>query len=116
MGSPYFVHTVTQNVSVVRTERGFLRILESVLGTMGIWECADMSSLASFRSVLRIVDGPANEALESLLQSFYDAQNASARTVVFLGACYEWRGSDKFQRVIVFDFTKKTVKAAPPSV
>lgn len=115
MGSPYFVHTITQNVSVVRTERGFLRILDPVLGTMGIFDRSLTYSLESFRAGLLYIDGPAYTALADLLQSYDDAVSASARTVAFLEARYEWHGWEKFQRVIVFDFTKRDSKNGSPS-
>lgn len=108
MGSPYFVHTTSQNISVIRTEVGFLRTLPSILGTLGVWDCLDFSSVRTVELSLSLIDGPAYVVLVDLIQAFKTASQQSKRTVVFLGARYEFRGWEKFQRVIVFDMTKST--------
>ncbi len=96
MGSPYFVHKHTNAVHVVRTIRGFERILEVVATSMGIRNADSVSEYSAEWITLR-----------DLRDMFASAWETRSRQVVFLEARYEWHGWEKFQRVIVFDFTQK---------
>lgn len=45
--------------------------------------------------------------LDNLRSAFHEAQSNRSRVVVFLEARYEWTGWEKFQRVVIFDFSGK---------
>lgn len=118
MGSPYHVHTFNNNISVVRSEKGFAKILNQVFGTMG--------KIVSFSNILDVLThhrelqenggGPEWAVLHKLLGDLHRAVKGSKRVVVFLEARYEWHGWEKFQRVIVLDFTKSDTRPVSPSL
>lgn len=95
MGSPYFVHAQSNDVHVVRTARGFERILKIVCQTMGY----QRNGRSDFSDPMC----PEEVVLRDLSMNFLLSQSERRRIVLFLEARYEWTGWKKFQRVIVFD-------------
>lgn len=93
MGSPYFVHQQINRVHVVRSVVGLNRIVNVVKRSMG----CDVVSAGS----------PEWVVLNDIYSAFRSALASSSRSVVFLESRYEWRGWEKFQRVIIFDFSGK---------
>lgn len=107
MGSPYFVHAHVNSVHVVRTSRGFERILEIVRTSMGVPKSTAENECTPEYGVLR-----------SLRESYTQASSEKLRVVVFLEARYDWRDWEKFQRVIILDFSgenRSTRKVSRPS-
>lgn len=101
MGSPYFVHAHVHRVHVVKTTIGFERILLVVRRSMGLADSTKVDEHSPEWVVLR-----------DLLLSYQRALSSHSRVVVYLEARYEWRGWEKFQRVIVFDFSNKAAVPA----
>lgn len=97
MGSPYFVHKQVNRIHVVRTSRGFERILEVIARSMG----RDLSTVKVDRY------SPEWVVYDNLRSAFDEASGTKSRVAVFLEARYEWRGWEKFQRVVIFDFSGK---------
>lgn len=109
MGSPYHVHSYG-TVHVVKTERGFLAIAKIVLSSAGI-KCSitSFNSLTDLRCLLNELAGGDYGLLHDLLLGFDTAVFQRSRLALFLEARYEWKGWEKFQRSIVFDFTRYDV-------
>lgn len=97
MGSPYFVHKQANRIHVVRTVVGFQRILKTVMRSMGMHD--DLSTIKSREC------SPEYRVLEDLYLAYQEAAKSCSRNVVFLESRYEWTGWEKFQRVIIFDFS-----------
>lgn len=95
MGSPYFVHKQVNRIHVVKSHIGFERILDVILRSMN----------TTLSTVKVEMQGPEWVVFNDLLQAYAEALNSRSRVLVFLEARYEWRGWEKFQRVVVFDFT-----------
>lgn len=94
MGSPYHVHTQVNRIHVVTSSAGFERIRQIVIRNMG-----------------GVVNeySPEWRVLNDLQSAYTEAMSSRSRSLVFLEARYEWQGWEKFQRVIVFDFSGKRV-------
>lgn len=92
MGSPYSVSTQVNRVHVVKTFQGFLRILKIVKSSMN---CENFDEF-----------GPEWRTLDEITQACNSARASCSRTVVSIEARYEWRGHEKFARVIIFDFSR----------
>lgn len=108
MGSPYFVHKAVNNVNVIKTEKGFFRLLDQVCGTMSLDRRFGKTS-----EVVEFIEdntGPETVVLDELFTEFLSAITSRKRSVLFLESRYEWHGWEKFQRAIVFDFTKLPVE------
>lgn len=97
MGSPYFVHKQANRVHVVRSYRGFNKLLDTICHTFEDGRTLDIVS--------QDYCSPEWRVLHDLYSSFRDAWLTNSRQVVFLEARYEWSGWEKFQRIIVFDFS-----------
>lgn len=97
MGSPYYVHQQANRVHVVRTLVGFERIWKVIANTMNV----------SHLNTEDLVGSPEGEVHENLCVAYADAVSSRSRVVVFLESRYEWNGWEKFQRVIIFDFSGK---------
>jgi hypothetical protein len=93
MGSPYFVHQQVNRIHVVRSARGLERVLAIVAKSMG---------LSDWRT---LKEGPEQVVIHDLLRANDIALYSESRSCVFLEARYEWTGWEKFQRVIVFDYS-----------
>lgn len=99
MGSPYFVHTQTSRVHVTKTSRGFFRILKTVLHSMG------HGDFDEFMSKYENIHSPEWRSLRDIVDAGCRAASERKRAVLYLEARYEWTGWEKFQRVIVIDFS-----------
>lgn len=97
MGSPYSVHKQVNRIHVVKSVTGFARIRDLICRSMG----------HTYESIMEFECGPEWVVLNDLLQAYDEALTSRSRVLVFLEARYEWTGWEKFQRVIVFDFTSK---------
>lgn len=100
MGSPYYVHKQVNRIHVVRSFRGFEKILELVARSMG----------TNLYSVLRGGVGSERVVLDDLLDAYNKANSSRSRSIVYLEARYDWLGWEKFPRVIIFDFSGKVGK------
>jgi len=101
MGSPYFVHKHVNRTHVVRSFDGFNKILEVIARSMGTTTSTVIEALC--------LDNwsPEGVVFNDLLQAYNEACSSRSRVTLFLEARYEWTGWEKFQRVIVFDFSGK---------
>lgn len=97
MGSPYVVHKQVNRIHVVKSAVGFERILSVLLRSM-----SDTLSIYTIDTC-----SPEWFVLNDVTSAFFEAMDSNSRALTFLGARYDWRGWEKFQRVIVFDFTGK---------
>lgn len=97
MGSPYFAHKQVNRIHVVKTFSGFKKILSIIAASMGSTTSAVIADRYSPEWVI----------FSDLLGAYNDAARSNSRTLLFLEARYEWTGWEKFQRVIVFDFSGK---------
>lgn len=96
MGSPYFVHKQVNRIHVVKSQIGFERIRDLISSSMG------------YNSLTKVNEfSPEWVVLNDLLQAYQEAEASRSRSLIFLEARYDWLGWEKFQRVIVFDFTSK---------
>lgn len=96
MGSPYFVHQQANRIHVVRSDVGFNRILGVIVKSMGM---PDINHVSDYSPEYRVI--------QDITQSYTAARESNSRSVVFLESRYEWLGWEKFQRVIIFDFSGK---------
>lgn len=97
MGSPYFVHQQANRVHVVRSTTGFERIWKVIANSMNV----------SHLITEDLIDSPEGVVYGSLREAYSNAIFSKSRVVVFLESRYEWHGWEKFQRVIIFDFSGK---------
>lgn len=91
MGSPYQVHTHVNRTHVVKSSKGFLRIAKILIQSMGVTSVS--------------VYSPEYRALVDVIKAYNKSAKFNQRVCVFLEARYEWTGWEKFQRVIIFDFS-----------
>lgn len=116
MGSPYFVHQQADAIHVVRSMEGFFRILNVVTTSMGLLD-PDIHSFEDLDRVMSFLrNDPEWVVLNDLLSAYTTSRENRERRIVFLEARYEWRGWEKFQRVIIFDRTKKLGDIRIPSI
>jgi len=97
MGSPYFAHKQVNRIHVVRSFSGFKRILSTIARSMDKTTSAVIADRYSPEWVI----------FSDLLSAYNGAARSNSRTLLFLEARYEWTGWEKFQRVVVFDFSGK---------
>lgn len=99
MGSPYEISATSNHIHVIKTQRGFEKILTIISVSAGrpdnSWkECFD------FRDPLDVI-------LIDFFKTALETFDKRGQCVVMLNPRYDWTGSKKFSRIILLDFTKR---------
>lgn len=134
MGSPYSISSSINSVHVVRTFRGlnaalmrvtqfasnptFQRhIVKLIVGTVE-QQCSSAALREDSERLWEVVgddvgDYPLTVIMIEVAVRFCQAWRLNMRTAICLEPRYDWRGSDKFTRVIILDLTLD--KRTPPN-
>lgn len=102
MGSPYSVHRQVNRIHVIKSVASLNKVLFTVMRTMGIrsFEAPMHDQVEQW--------SPEWVCLRDILLAYRDSYQTNSRQTIFLEARYEWKGWEKFQRVIIFDNCRNT--------